>query len=70
MQFLANEQASFRNGFTTIDHVFTLYIQIDLYLNTRKRIILCFCRPQAFDYVNRKLLWKPPLRFTIKGQVY
>ena len=37
-QIIANEQAGFRSGHSTIDHIFALYTLIDLYLNKKKRL--------------------------------
>lgn len=41
---LCEEQAGFRKGYGTIDHIFNLKCLIDLYLFRREKIILCFYR--------------------------
>ena len=71
MQILGNEQAGFRTGYSTIDHIFTLHTLIKLYLNTGKRIYSAFIdHRKAFDYVNRMLLWKSILKYNINGKVF
>ena len=37
-QIIGNEQAGFRSGHSTIDHIFALHTLIDLYLNKKKRL--------------------------------
>ena len=40
-QIIGNEQAGFRSRYSIIDHIFVLHTLIDLYLNKKKKIILC-----------------------------
>ena len=53
-QIIGNEQADFRSGHSTIDHIFALRTLIDLYLNNKKTIILCInpIRSGLFHTVN------------------
>ena len=54
---LGKEQAGFRKGYSTIDHVFVLHLVIDLYQSVRKRVFCAFIYYQkAFDSVDRSLL--------------
>lgn len=65
------EQAGFRAGYSTIDHIFTLKILIDLYLNKKKRLYCCFIDYQkAFDRVPRVELWYKLLKLNIRGKVF
>ena len=56
---LGKEQAGFRKGYSTIDHVFVLHPVIDLYQSVRKRVFCAFIDYQkTFDSVDRSLLWQ------------
>ena len=43
-QTISPEQAAFRSGFSTTDHMFALKPSIDIYLSKRKNIILLLYR--------------------------
>jgi hypothetical protein len=59
---LGEEQAGFRGGFSTTDHIFTLYGIIDILLYKRKRLHCAFLDyEKAFDKVNRTFLWQKML---------
>ena len=48
------EQAGFRKGYSTIDHVFVLHNLINMYLHKGKRLYGCFVDyRKAFDSVDR-----------------
>jgi hypothetical protein len=67
---LGEEQAGFRNGFSTLDHIFTLYGIIDILLYKRKRLYCSFLDyEKAFDKVNRAFLWQKLLSFGVNGKV-
>ena len=40
---LIGEQAGFRHGHSTLDHIFVLHTLIDLYLSKKRKGILCIC---------------------------
>ena len=56
---LGQEQAGFREGYSTIDHIFVLQLIIELYKSVHKRV---YCASidygKAFDSINRPLLWQ------------
>ena len=67
---LGNEQAGFRQGNSTTDHVFALHCLIDIYLQQRKRLFCTFVDyKKAFDSVQRSLLWDKLLNSGIFGKV-
>ena len=67
---LSKEQAGFRKGYSTIDHVFVLHLVIDLYQSVRKRVFCAFIDYQkAFDSVDRSLLWQKLLSYNINGKL-
>jgi hypothetical protein len=68
---LGIEQAGFRDGFSTLDHIFTLHCLIDLYLHKKKRIYCCFIDyKKAFDLVDRSSLWMKLLGLGINGRIF
>jgi hypothetical protein len=67
---LCEEQAGFRKGYGTIDHIFNLKCLIDLYLFRRKKIYCAFIEyRKAFDSVVKILLWQKLLRTSIDGNL-
>ena len=42
LDVIGPEQAGFRSGFSTNDHIFALKKVIDLFLHTKKRLHVCF----------------------------
>ena len=64
------EQAGFRSGYSTMDHLFTLHCIIDLFLSKKKRLYCLFVDyEKAFDYVNRAFLWQKLLKAGVKGRI-
>ena len=75
-QFLENagaigpEQAGFRKGHSTNDHVFALHMLIELYKQKGKRIYAAFVDyRKAFDFVDRTSLWSKLLNQGINGNI-
>ena len=70
---IGEEQAGFRAGYSTHDHIFTLHSIIDLYLNKfgyRKRLYCAFVDYQkAFDLVDRSSLWLKLVSYNINGKI-
>ena len=56
---IAEEQAGFRSGYSTTDHIFTLLSVIPKSMSQRKgKVYVAFIDYQkAFDEVNRNSLW-------------
>ena len=67
---LSKEQAGFRKGYSTIDHVFVLHLVIYRYQSIRKRVFCAFIDYQkAFGSVDRSLLWHKLLSYNINGKL-
>ena len=67
---LGEEQAGFRHGYSTLDHIFNLKSIIDIYLSKRKKLFCAFVDyAKAFDTVNRSHLWKKLIQIGINGKV-
>ena len=67
---IGDEQAGFRQGYSTIDHVFTLHSILDMYINTGQRVYCAFIDyRKAFDFVDRVSLWKKMLSLGINGSL-
>ena len=67
---LGEEQTGFREGYSTLDHIFSLNCIIDLLLCQRKRLYCVFVDyKKAFDMVDRSSLWSKVLKLNIEGKV-
>ena len=67
---LGNEQAGFRSGQSTMDHVFVLHHIIDFYKNKGKAVYCAFVDySKAFDLINRSALWCKLLKQGISGKI-
>ena len=68
--FLGDEQAGFRKGHSTLDHIFVLHTVIDLYLREKKRVFCAFIDyKKAFDLIDRQHLWSKLVAHDINGRV-
>ena len=68
---LGEEQAGFREGYSTLDHIFVLHSLIDFYLDKNKRIYCLFVDyKKAFDLVDRSSLWCKLLSHGINGKIF
>ena len=68
---MGQEQASFREGYNTIDHIFVLQFIIELYQSVHKRVYCDFIDyRKAFDSINRPLLWQKFLSYNINGKLF
>jgi exonuclease III len=69
--YIGPEQAGFKKGFSTTDHIFLLHGLIELYLKKHKRMYCCFVDyKKAFDSINRIDLWRKVLNSGIKGRIF
>ena len=70
-KIIGPEQAGFRPGFSTTDHMFALKSLIDIYLSKRKRLYCCYIDySKAFDTVSRSELWSKLLRYNVSGNIF
>ena len=71
MNVLCEEQAGFRKGYSTKDHVFNLKCLADLYLHRSKRLFCAFIYyRKAFNSVNRLALWQKILQQNENGKMF
>ena len=69
-EILGNEQAAFRNNFSTTDHLFSLYMIIDLLLAKKKRLYVAFLDfEKAFDKINWAFLWQKLISSNVSGKI-
>ena len=67
---LGEEQAAFRRGYSTIDHVFVLHSILTLYLKDKKRVYCAFVDyRKAFDLINRVSLWSKLISCNVNGKL-
>lgn len=67
---IGREQAGFKPGHSTTDHIFALYTIIDFFLSQKKRLYCCFIDyRKAFDVIDRALLWQRVIGHGIGGKV-
>ena len=67
---IGSEQAGFRNNFSTTDHLFSLYMIIDLLIAKKKRLYVAFLDfEKAFDKINWAFLWQKLLNSNINGKI-
>ena len=68
---MGEEQAGFRENYSTTDHIFVLHSIIDFYLSQKNRIYCAFIDyKKAFDSINRSSLWYKMIQNNIKGNIF
>ena len=68
---IGTEQAGFKAGHSTVDHMFVLKSSVDIYLSRNWRLYCCFVDyRKAFDTVNRSKLWSKILSLNINGKLF
>jgi hypothetical protein len=67
---LGDEQASFREGCSTVDHICVLHSLVNLYIAKGKRVYCAFVDyKKAFDLVDRSSLWSKLIGNHINGNI-
>ena len=67
---IGEEQAAFREEYSTMDHVFVLNELINIYLHKKERLYCCFIDyKKAFDTINRCALWGKVIENGINGKI-
>ena len=71
MNKLSENQAGFRKGYSTVDHIFTLYAIIEKCLCKRKKKLYVAFKDfkKAFDFVNRDKLWNLLSSYGLNGKM-
>ena len=67
---LNENQADFRSGYSTVDHVFTLHMPTELLKQKKKLFCLFVDYSSAFDSVWRVGLWMKLLGNGINGKLF
>ena len=68
-ELLNENQAGFRKGYSTVDHIFALNSLIELFKSTKKKLYCTFIDfSKAFDSVWRIGLWKKMLGSSVNGK--
>ena len=68
---ISEAQVGFREGYSTIDHIFTLHMLIKLYISRKgKKLYLAFVDfKKAFDLVDRSILWRKLIDKGMSGRI-
>ena len=67
---IGDEQAGFRAGYSTVDHIFTLNAILDIYLQKKEKVYCAFIDyKKAFDLVDRSSLWMKLIGAGINGRI-
>lgn len=70
-ELVLENQAGFRKNHSTIDHIFTLHMLIEIYKNMKKKLYCAFIDfESAFDKVWRLGLWNKLLTNNIDGKCF
>ena len=68
---LNENQAGFRSGYSTVDHIFTLHVLTELFKQKKKKLYCLFVDySKAFDSVWRAGLWMKLLGHGINGKIF
>ena len=71
MNVLLEEQAGFRKGYGTTDHIFNLKCLIDLYSFRSKKLYCAFIDyKKAFESLSRIYLWQKLLNDGVNGKMF
>ena len=65
-----DEQAGFRDSYSTMDHIFVLHSIINIYLNKKQKLYCSFIDyKKAFDLIDRVSLWQKMLKCGVNGKI-
>ena len=68
---IIEEQAGFRAGYSTVDHIFSLHAMVQKYLLKHTKLYVGFVDfKKAFDSVNRNALWSVSRKNCVNGKLY
>jgi len=68
---IVEEQAGFRAGYSTVDHIFSLFSIVQRFLQKNTKLYVAFVDfKKAFDLVDRNTLWHVLRRAGIHGKLY
>ena len=68
---IGEEQAGFRQGYSTIDHMFVLNSILEIYLHKKKRVYCAFVDyKKAFDLIDRTSIWMKVISSNINGKLF
>ena len=68
---ILEQQAGFREGYSTVDHIFTLYGLVQRYLQRNTKLYVALVDfMKAFDCVNRNALWAILRIAVVNGKMY
>ena len=71
LNLLNENQAGFRNGYSTVDHIFLLKNVIDLFITNKRKLFCAFIDyRKAFDTVWHAGLWYKLIQNNISGKVF
>ena len=71
VQLILENQAGFRRGLSTLDHIFSLYTVIELFKMSKKKLYCAFIDfEKAFDSVWHVGLWNKVLLSNIDGKCF
>ena len=68
--YMGEEQAGFKGGYSTMDHVFTLHSIIDLYTSRNMKLYCAFIDyRKAFHFVDSSSMWRKLISAGINGNI-
>ena len=68
---ILEQQAGFREEYSTVDHIFTLYRLVQRYLQRNTKLYVAFVDfKTAFDSVYRSALWAVLRKACVNGKTY
>ena len=67
---IGEEQAGFRHGYSTLDHIFVFHSILSIYLHKKRKVYVAFIDyKKAFDLIDRSSLWSKLIASSINGKI-